>query len=149
MSVPAESAAAPGGQTFMQRMLDGIERVGNSMPDPAILFLWLCLGVIVLSQILSWLDIKTTYEVVSAPPVAAEEQYYGGSVEPTAVAPSEPPAAEDYELKTETAEIKGLLTDRRHPLPVHVVRRQLQQLLGGRDHPRRDDRRRRSPRPPA
>ena len=110
MSVPAESAAAPGGQTFMQRMLDGIERVGNRMPDPAILFLWLCLGVIVVSQILSWLDIKTTYDVVSAPPVAAEEQYYGGSVEPTAVAPSEPPAAEDYELKTETAEIKGLLT---------------------------------------
>ena len=27
-------------------MLDGIERVGNKMPAPAILFLWLCLGVI-------------------------------------------------------------------------------------------------------
>ena len=66
----------------MQRVLDGIERVGNKMPDPAILFLWLCLGVILLSQALAWLDVKATYEVVEPPPVPAEETYYGGSIEP-------------------------------------------------------------------
>ena len=94
----------------MQRMLDGIERLGNRMPDPAILFLWLCLGVILLSQALAWLDVKATYEVVSPPPVAAEETYYGGSVEPVYVAPSEQEPADDYELRTETTEVKGLLT---------------------------------------
>ena len=52
------------------------------MPDPAILFLWLCVGVIVLSQVLAWLDVKATYEVVKPPPVAVEEAYYGGSIEP-------------------------------------------------------------------
>jgi aminobenzoyl-glutamate transport protein len=94
----------------MQKLLDGIERLGNKMPHPAILFLWLCLGVIVLSQVLYWLDVKTTYEVVSPPAVPAEETYYGGSVYPSAVAPSDPPPAEAYELHTETAEIRGLLT---------------------------------------
>ncbi len=49
-------------------MLDGIERLGNKMPDPAILFLWLCVGVIVLSQLLAWFDIKATYQVVEPPP---------------------------------------------------------------------------------
>ena len=66
----------------MQRVLDGIERLGNKMPDPAILFLWLCLGVILLSQALAWLDVKATYQVVAPPPVPAEETYYGGSTEP-------------------------------------------------------------------
>ena len=65
--------------TFLERMLDGIERLGNKMPDPAILFLILCGVVIVLSQVLYWFDIKATYEVVKPPPVPTEETYYGGS----------------------------------------------------------------------
>jgi aminobenzoyl-glutamate transport protein len=69
-----EVPPTPVEKTFMQRMLDGIERLGNKMPDPAILFLWLCVGVIVLSQILYWLDVKTTYEVVKPPPLVAEEE---------------------------------------------------------------------------
>ena len=108
MSEATPAGAAP--KTVMERMLDGIERLGNRMPDPAILFLWLCLGVILLSQALAWLDVKATYEVVSPPPVAAEETYYGGSVEPVYVAPSEQEPAADYELRTETTEVKGLLT---------------------------------------
>jgi aminobenzoyl-glutamate transport protein len=110
MSTAAETPQAPVEKTFMQRMLDGIERVGNKMPDPAILFIWLCVGVIVLSQVLFWFDVKATYEVVSPPAVAAEETYYGGSVSPTAVPPTEPPPAESYEVRTETAAIQGLLT---------------------------------------
>jgi len=51
----SESVAAAPEQpehTFLERVLDRIERAGNKMPDPAILFLILCGGVIVLSQIL-------------------------------------------------------------------------------------------------
>ena len=51
-AVPTPAPAAD--HTFMQRMLDGIERLGNKMPNPAILFVWLCVGVIILSQILGW-----------------------------------------------------------------------------------------------
>ncbi len=103
----AEPAAKP---TFMERMLDGIERLGNKMPDPAILFIWLCIGVIVLSQILYWADIKVTYEVIKPPAIPTEETYYGGSTVPVDVGPTEaaPPAA--YHLEREVAKVQGLLT---------------------------------------
>jgi aminobenzoyl-glutamate transport protein len=110
MTETAQPAAAAPEHTFMQRMLDGIERLGNKMPDPAILFLWLCLGVILLSQALQWLDVKATYQVVAPPPVAAEQTYYGGSSEPTYVGPTEPEPATDYKVRTETTKVKGLLT---------------------------------------
>lgn len=96
--------------TFTQRLLDGIERLGNKMPDPAILFVWLCVGVIALSQILMWLDVKATYEVVKPPPVVAEETYLGGSQSPVYVTPTEPEPADDYKVVTETTKVKGLLT---------------------------------------
>ena len=97
-------------KTGMERALDGIERLGNKMPDPAILFLWLCLGVILLSQALAWLDVKATYQVVAPPRVPAEETYYGGSSLPVYVAPYEQEPAEAYAVRTETTEVKGLLT---------------------------------------
>jgi aminobenzoyl-glutamate transport protein len=100
----------PAEHTGMARVLDAIERLGNKMPDPAILFLWLCLGVILLSQALSWLDVKATYEVVSPPPAPAKETYYGGSVYPTYVGPATPEPASDYKVHTETTRVKGLLS---------------------------------------
>jgi aminobenzoyl-glutamate transport protein len=103
-------AAAVAEHTFLERMLDGIERLGNKMPDPAILFLILCGVVIVLSQILYWFDFKATYEVVKPPPAAAEETYYGGSVEPTYVGPNVPEPAKAYHVTTETTKVQGLLT---------------------------------------
>ena len=103
-------AAAAAEHTFLERMLDGIERFGNKMPDPAILFLILCGIVIVLSQVLFWFGVKATFEVVKPPPAPAEETYYGGSVEPTYVGPSEPEPAKDYRVVTETAKVKGVLT---------------------------------------
>jgi aminobenzoyl-glutamate transport protein len=110
MTDTAQPAAAAPEHTFMQRVLDRIERLGNKMPDPAILFLWLCLGVILLSQALQWLDVKATYQVVAPPPVAAEQTYYGGSSQPTYVGPTEPEPATDYKVRTETTKVKGLLT---------------------------------------
>ena len=104
---PAPAAAD---HTFMERVLDGIERLGNKMPDPAILFLWLCLGVILLSQALAWLDVKATYEVVKPPPVPAQETYYGGSTDSVYVGPTEHEPAAAYKVQTETTKVKGLLT---------------------------------------
>jgi aminobenzoyl-glutamate transport protein len=80
------------------------------MPDPAIMFVWLAVGVIVLSQILYWADVKATFEVVAPPSVATEETYYGGSTQPTDVGPTQPEPAPAYQVKTQTAKVKGLLT---------------------------------------
>src|SRR3954447_9992879 len=108
--VPPVAAPQEGGAGFTQRMLDGIERLGNKMPDPAVLFLALCVGVILLSQVLHWLDVKATYEVVKPPPAVTQQEYYGGSVEPADVGAAEPQPADEYRVKTETARVQGLLT---------------------------------------
>jgi aminobenzoyl-glutamate transport protein len=110
VSTEAPAAAEPPEHTGLERLLDGIERLGNKMPDPAILFAGLCVLVIVLSQVLYWFDVKATFEVVKPPAVATEQTYYGGSVEPSDVGPSEAEPADDYKLVTETAKVKGLLT---------------------------------------
>jgi aminobenzoyl-glutamate transport protein len=109
-SAAPEAPAGAGGKTFLERVLDAIERGGNKMPHPAILFAALCVAVIVLSQVLYWFDVKATYEVVKPPAVPTEETYYGGSQEPVDVGPTEPVPPEGYRLVTETATVKGLLT---------------------------------------
>jgi aminobenzoyl-glutamate transport protein len=106
----AATPAAPPEHTFLERMLDKIERAGNKMPHPAILFLALCGAVIVLSQVLYWFDVQATYEVVRTPPAVAEETYYGGSTEPVYVGPTTPVPADEYDkVVTETTKVQGLL----------------------------------------
>ena len=94
----------------MQRLLDGIERLGNKMPDPAIMFLALCGIVIVLSQVLFWADVHATYEVVKPPATTIEQTDLGGSTALYEIGPHETPAPESYKVEHETAEVKGLLT---------------------------------------
>ena len=65
--------------TFLGRMLDTIERVGNKVPHPAIIFIILIVGVIILSQLLFWAGVSVTYEVAEPPPVAGEVGYPSGS----------------------------------------------------------------------
>lgn len=52
-------------RTLTARMLDRVERAGNKMPNPAILFLWLCVLIIALSQVLFWLNVHATYEAIT------------------------------------------------------------------------------------
>ena len=82
MTTVTDRAPEPAKRTFMERALDAIERGGNKMPHPAILFLVLCAIVIVLSQVLYWAGVSATYEVVKPPAVPTEETYYEGSTEP-------------------------------------------------------------------
>jgi aminobenzoyl-glutamate transport protein len=102
--------AEPDEHSFLERLLDGVERAGNKMPHPAILFLALCGVVIVLSQVLYWFNIHATYEVIKPPPVPTEQVYLGGSTEPADVGPNVPVPAEAYHKTIETAKVKGLLT---------------------------------------
>ncbi|HRW37551.1 MAG: AbgT family transporter [Acidimicrobiales bacterium] len=95
---------------LLERMLGFIERVGNKVPHPAVLFLGLCVGLILLSQVLAWAGWSATYEVVKPPAEVAQELDIGGSMLPAEVVPGEQADADSYEVVTETAEIKGLLS---------------------------------------
>jgi aminobenzoyl-glutamate transport protein len=89
---------------FAQRALAFVEKAGNKVPNPAILFIALCLGVIVLSQILDWLNVSITSEVIQGTGTAVEQRQDGVSALPYDTAP------ENYSVETETFAIKGLLT---------------------------------------
>jgi aminobenzoyl-glutamate transport protein len=102
-----EVRARPSG---MQRMLAGIERVGNKVPHPAIIFLALCLIVIVLSHLLYLANVAVTYEVATPPPIEVEQDYLGGSGNPYEEVPAPEGTVPDYEIETETTAIESLLT---------------------------------------
>ena len=91
-------------------ILDLIERVGNKVPHPAILFAALCVTIIILSQILYLAGARITTEVVKPPPAAVQEEYVGGSVLPAYQLPAEPAPASSYHVVHETVRVEGLLT---------------------------------------
>ena len=58
-----ETAETP--KTFLQKLLDGVERVGNKVPHPAVIFFILSGLVIVLSHLFYLLGTSVDYEVVN------------------------------------------------------------------------------------
>jgi aminobenzoyl-glutamate transport protein len=109
VSAATETAPASDRPGAIQRVLDVIERVGNKVPHPAIMFLALCVGVIILSQVFAWAGVSATYEVVKPPSQSIDGVDVAGSTLPAEVLPAEPPAAGDYQVVTETVEIQSLL----------------------------------------
>jgi aminobenzoyl-glutamate transport protein len=107
----AANPAIPVGEkrNFTQRMLDGIEKVGNKVPHPVMMFLYLIVGVILLSSILALFGVAVTEEVLVPRPVATEPEFVGGSTEVELV-PVDPAGIPDYEVRTERILIKGLLS---------------------------------------
>lgn len=93
----------------MQRVLDGIERVGNKVPHPALIFLGLIAAVIIASQILAWTGTSVTTEVAEPTTVEVAPEYPGGTSVPGNDAP---PAATvpDFEVHEETITAESLLT---------------------------------------
>jgi aminobenzoyl-glutamate transport protein len=67
----AETAAAP--KTFLQKLLDGVETVGNKVPHPAVIFFILLALVIFLSHLFHWLGTTVTYEVINPQTHKVEE----------------------------------------------------------------------------
>ncbi|HWD80869.1 MAG TPA: AbgT family transporter, partial [Kribbella sp.] len=98
----------PGKPGAMQRILNGIERVGNKVPHPALIFLALIVLVIVLSQILSWAGTSVTTEVAEPATVQVAPEYpQGTSVAGNDAPPA--PAIPKYEVKQETITAESLL----------------------------------------
>ncbi len=110
MSAENAAAARPEESGGTNGVLDFIERVGNKVPHPAILFMALCLGMIVLSQVFYWLGASATYEVVKPAPAQVEQLDVAGSTLPAEVLPAEQADATDYKVVTETVKAQGLLT---------------------------------------
>jgi aminobenzoyl-glutamate transport protein len=94
----AFSEASPKGGGLTERLLAGVEKAGNRVPNPAILFLGLILFVIVLSQVLDWANVGVTHQIADH---AAGTPYK---------LPDDATDHAAYALRTEHIEAKGLLT---------------------------------------
>lgn len=89
--------------------LGWIERVGNKVPHPALIFLGLIVGVIVLSAVLAWADVSVTTKVAEPVGTTVTQIHEGGTDYPSIEhAPEQ--AVPDYEVKTETIKAQSLLS---------------------------------------
>jgi aminobenzoyl-glutamate transport protein len=106
------TALEPGKKSFSQRLLDGIEKGGNKVPHPVMMFLYLIVFIAVLSALLAWAGVSVTEEI--AVPVPSEESEdahggLGGSDVPYDTFPMEPNFEPEYEIEEQTIEVQSLL----------------------------------------
>jgi aminobenzoyl-glutamate transport protein len=107
----SDNAAANEAETTESRgFLGWIERVGNKVPHPAMIFLGLIVGVILLSAILSWAGASVTTEVAEPEGTTVSQNYVdGGSTYPSIEHDAEE-AVPKYEVREETIEVNNLLS---------------------------------------
>jgi aminobenzoyl-glutamate transport protein len=103
-----EAAAVPQ-HTALGRVLDLIERGGNKVPHPVLMFLYLIVGVVVLSAVLALAGVSVTEEIVVPDQVQVTPGYYEDSTQP--IVEPDPAAGyeDDYHIETVTIPIKSLL----------------------------------------
>jgi aminobenzoyl-glutamate transport protein len=95
-----------------ERLLDGIEKAGNKVPHPVIMFLYLIAFIAVLSAVLAAFDVSVT-EDVAVPVNKAELQRVqdalGGSVVPYDTVSGEILEVPDVIIEEQTFDVKSLL----------------------------------------
>lgn len=106
-TLPADEE--PGGSGF----LDKIEVVGNKVPHPVIMFLYLIAGVAVLSAILSAFDVSVTEEVITQVPKAQLDDLrgeLGGTIVAWDLATGAEAELPDYIKSEQTYPVNSLLS---------------------------------------
>ena len=102
-------APAPAGN-LTERLLNGVERVGNKVPHPVMMFLYLIVFIIVISSVLDLLDVSVTDSIAVAVPELVQPDYYedtvGTSFNDEQIIYDDP----HFEIVETTIPVKGLLT---------------------------------------
>lgn len=104
----AQTAVPPGQRSFMDKLLDGVERVGNKVPHPVLMFAYLIVGVIVLSAILGWMGVSVTEEIAVPVPQEVIPDFYEDVSEYTLSGIGAQPV--EYVIQEQTIAIRSLLT---------------------------------------
>ena len=111
MSTPvSEPVAAPPART--SRLLDGIERLGNRVPHPVMMFLYLIAVVAVISALLSWAGVSVTEEIAIPVPIQELTDLHhalGGSIVPYDVYTQQVVTLPDYVIQEQTIPVRSLL----------------------------------------
>ena len=94
--------------TAMGRLLDVIERAGNKVPHPVMMFLYLIIGVIVLSAVLALAGVSVTEEIVVPDAVEVVPDYYEDTTQPILEPANDLEYQGDFHLEEVTIPIKSL-----------------------------------------
>jgi aminobenzoyl-glutamate transport protein len=98
-------------RSFSQRMLDGIERAGNKVPHPVMIFVYLIAIVIVLSAILAAFGLEVTEERLQPGLTLTEQRWVGGSHQPVLQSEFEEYGIQiEYVLVEEDVPVRSLLS---------------------------------------
>jgi aminobenzoyl-glutamate transport protein len=89
--------------------LDIIEKVGNRVPHPVLMFLYLIIGVIVASAILAIIGVSVTDQIAVPVSVPANPVYVGGATYPVFEGGLYNPET-DYEIQQTTIAIQSLIS---------------------------------------
>jgi len=104
----AQGAAQPAKPSFMDKMLNAVERIGNKVPHPVLMFAYLIVGVIVLSALLALLGVSVTEQVAVPVPVEITPDFYEDVSEYTISGAGTQDV--DFVIQEQTTAIKSLLT---------------------------------------
>ncbi|MPM25393.1 p-aminobenzoyl-glutamate transport protein [bioreactor metagenome] len=110
MSKPAkeESTVVEAEEGTQKGILGAVERIGNKVPHPALMFCYLILLVIVLSWGLSLAGVSVTEEIAVPVSQGAEYDYYEDSTQPTVSVPGTNP--DEWEIVEQTIPIRSLIS---------------------------------------
>ena len=105
-------ASSPAGASN-KGFLNWIEKVGNRVPNPTIMFVYLIALIAVLSAILAWVGVSVTDEVVIPGPqdklTQLNEQFGGGwTIYDTTT--GQPAVVPDYTIEERTFEVRNLIS---------------------------------------
>jgi aminobenzoyl-glutamate transport protein len=103
------TAAAPAPAQKSGGLLDIIENVGNRVPHPVLMFLYLIIFVIVISAILALIGVSVTDQIAVPIPVDAIPLYVGGALNPVFAGPGYGPDTH-YEIVETTISIQSLIS---------------------------------------
>jgi len=86
-----------------------IERAGNKVPHPVLMFLYLIIGVVVLSSVLAFAGVSVTETIAVPDAVEVVPDYYEDSTQPI-LEPSDLDYEDGWHLEEVTIPVKGLLS---------------------------------------
>ena len=107
-AVANKKPPADGQSSFMDKLLDAVERIGNKVPHPVLMFSYLIVGVILLSAILALLNVSVTEEIAVPVPVSATPDFYEDLAQYTLSGTSNQDI--HFEIQEQTIPVKSLLS---------------------------------------
>ena len=102
------ATSVPAKASFMDKLLNTVEKVGNKVPHPVLMFAYLIVGVIVVSAVLSFFGVSVTEKMAVPVPVGITPEFYGDLREYNYSGGES--ADVKYEIKEQTIAIRSLLS---------------------------------------